>query len=149
PFAERALSRLGAGYHEAREPAVLERRLAAAALPAPVTEAWNAMKQRIAESIAQLGAATDATTLLPREVVDGLERAMGFRMKRMERRLLAAVKRREQRVHEDIAVASAALFPTGARQERMLNFVPMLARGGEDLIADMRAAARGHSASLL
>ena len=72
PFAQRALDRLGAAYHEVREPAVLERRLAAAALPPSVAQAWSSLKQRVAESIAQLGKATDETKLLPRAVIEGL-----------------------------------------------------------------------------
>ena len=91
----------------------------------------------------------DRTNLMPPPVIEGLHRSLEHRLKRTERRLLAAVKRKEERIRVDLRVAAAALFPMGARQERMLNYTPMLARGGDDLIADLRAATRQHATSLL
>lgn len=149
PYADRALRRLGVGYQDLRDAALLEGRLASAHLPAPVASAWHTLKDSVQQSIADLGAAVDETALLPRAVIDGLDRSIQFRLRRAERRLLAAVKRREQRIHEDVRVAAAAFFPKGERQERVLNYVPMLARGGPALVEDLRAAARAHAASLL
>jgi uncharacterized protein YllA (UPF0747 family) len=82
-------------------------------------------------------------------VTEGLERSLGHKLARAERRLLAAVKRREENVRRDLMVVRAALFPLGERQERALNFIPMLTRGGPDLIKDMRAAAHKHALSLV
>ena len=67
----------------------------------------------------------------------------------MKRRLLAAVKRREENVRRDLMVVSAALFPLGQRQERVLNHVPVLTRGGSELLHDMQSAARKHAQSLV
>lgn len=149
PFADRALRRLGVSYHEVRDAAALEGRLASANLPPAVAAAWTTLKQRLGESIADLGRAVDETALLPRAVIEGLDRSIQFRLRRAERRLLAAVKRREQRIHDDIRVASAAIFPRGERQERVLSYVPMLTRGGPTLVEDLRVAVRAHVASLL
>jgi hypothetical protein len=62
---------------------------------------------------------------------------------------LAAAKRRDDATRRDLACAAAALWPRGQRQERMLNFVPMLARGGDELLADMRSAAAEHARQII
>jgi len=79
--------------------------------------------------------------LLPPTVIEGLRRSIEHRLSRTERRLLAASKRRDAQHQHDIAIVGAALYPLGKRQERVLNFVPMLTRGGPDLVDEMRTAA--------
>jgi uncharacterized protein YllA (UPF0747 family) len=86
---------------------------------------------------------------MPPAVIEGLERSLAHRLSRAERRLMAAAKRRDERVRRDLAVAHSALFPLGQRQERVLNFIPMLARTGEVLLDDMRRAAVAHAESLV
>ena len=86
---------------------------------------------------------------MPPEVTEGLGRSLSHKLGRAERRLLAAVKRREVNVRRDLMVVSAALFPLGQRQERVLNHVPMVTRGGPDLVSDMQAAARKHARTLV
>ena len=49
----------------------------------------------------------------------------------------------------DIAIARTSLFPLGKPQERVLNFIPMLARHGQPLLAQMRARASEHAAFVL
>ena len=149
PFAEKALRRLRVQYHEVRDLAALERRLATAALPPNVAVAWRRLQDQVQASVRELGTAVRETTLMPPEVTEGLERSLGHKLARAERRLLAAVKRREENVRRDLMVVRAALFPLGERQERVLNFIPMLTRGGPDLIKDMRAAAHKHALSLV
>jgi hypothetical protein len=141
PFAARALERLGIGYQDARDPRALERRFAASALPAGVTKSWQALLDSVHRSIASLDAAVQEATLLPPTVIEGLRRSIEHRVSRTERRLLAASKRRDARHQHDIAIVSAALYPLGKRQERVLNFVPLLTRGGPELVEEMRAAA--------
>lgn len=149
PFADKALRRLRAQYHEVRDLAALERRLATAALPPSVAAAWKKLEEQVQSGVRALGDAVQQTSLMPLEVIEGLERSLGHKMARAERRLLAAVKRREERVRHDLMVVGAALHPLGQRQERVLNHVPMLTRGGPDLIDDMRSEARSHANSLL
>jgi hypothetical protein len=48
-----------------------------------------------------------------------------------------------------VATVRGALLPDGKRQERALNFVPMLARHGRPLVAAMQAEARRHARGLL
>lgn len=149
PFAERALERLGVAYDEVKDIHALERRLAMAALPADVASAWKRLQQQVSDSVRGLASAVHASSLLPPAVMEGLERSLGHRLGRAERRLIAAVKRRDDRVRHDLRVVSDALFPTGNRQERVLNYVPMLARGGAALMDEMRRAARAHAETLL
>ena len=70
-------------------------------------------------------------------------------MARLERRLLAAVKRRETDVMHQIATARGSLYPHGTRQERKLAFVPFLARYGPALVEQMLSAAGAHARDLL
>jgi bacillithiol biosynthesis cysteine-adding enzyme BshC len=149
PFADKALRRLRAQYHEVRDLVALERRLATAALPPGVASAWKKLDEQVQAGVRALGDEVEQASLMPREVIEGLERSLGHKLARAERRLLAAVKRREERVRHDLRVVSAALHPMGHRQERVLNYVPMLTRGGPDLIDDMRSEARSHANSLL
>ena len=148
PFAERALQRLDAKYTELQDLHALERRLATQAMPPEVAAAWKKLEEQVQSSIRALGTAVQSAELMPPAVIEGLERSFTHRLGKGERRLLAAVKRREERTRHDVAVASGALFPGGKRQERALNFIPMLARGGADLLKDMTDAATRHAESL-
>jgi bacillithiol synthase len=149
PFAERALDRLGLQHHEVQDLHGLERRLAGAAMPRTVERAWTKLEDQIADAVASLGAAVKAEQLMPSEVIEGLDRSLKHRLSRTHRRLLAAVKRKDERISHDLQIAHAALFPMGKRQERVLNFIPMLARGGVPLIDEMRSAAASHARMLL
>jgi uncharacterized protein YllA (UPF0747 family) len=149
PFAQRALHRLGVEWRELIDLHAAERRLAERALPADVAAAWKTLRSEVQRSAAEFRRGVRRHDLLPDAVLDGLERSLQHRLARGERRLLAAVKRREQSTRRDLAVASAALFPMGKRQERVLNYVPMLARGGAALLDAMRQQATQHAISLV
>ena len=71
------------------------------------------------------------------------------RVDRFERRVLAAAKRREIDIAEHVDAAHAAIYPLGKPQERVLNFLPILAREGPTLLDAMRRAARGHAEALV
>jgi uncharacterized protein YllA (UPF0747 family) len=74
---------------------------------------------------------------------------MQHRADRLERRILAAVKRRERSLMSDVATLRAALRPLGKRQERVLSPIPILARHGLELLGAMRDAARPHAQALV
>lgn len=149
PFAERALQRLNVKHHEVQDVHGLERRLATAAMPPGVEKAWTMLENKLSDAVAALGDAVNAEQLMPVPVIEGLERSLKHRLTRAHRRLLAAVKRREEGAKHDVMVASSALYPKGSRQERVLNFIPMLARGGDPLLQDMLMAADEHARALL
>lgn len=149
PFAQRALDRLGLDWSEIRNLHAVERRLAQQAMPAEITAAWKRLREDTDVRVRGVGDAVRGADLMPDAVIEGLRRSLQHRLERGERRLLAAAKRRDAKMRHDLAVASAALFPMGSRQERVLNFIPMLARGGNQLIDSLQAAAAAHAAALV
>lgn len=148
-FADRSLRRLGVDWRELKDVHALERRLAVSALPSDVASAWKQLRERVHTALEEFAAAAGRHDLLEPPVLEGLARTIDHKLSRGERRLLAAARRRDQRARRDLAVASAALFPLGARQERVLNFIPMLARGGGALLDAMRHAAAAHASTLV
>ena len=50
---------------------------------------------------------------------------------------------------DDLTGVRAAITPQGVRQERRLNFVPLLARHGEGLLAQLMAGAAVHAGTLI
>jgi bacillithiol biosynthesis cysteine-adding enzyme BshC len=148
PRIERLLVRLGASPEEMRAPHAVEARLARDAMPPEIAEGIRRLREEIAVGIAGLEQ-SDRDKLVPGASLEGLRRSLFHRLDRAERRFLAAVKRRESNLMRDVATAVAALYPEGTRQERMLNFVPFLARYGEPLLESMRAAADSYATELL
>ncbi|HEX7940139.1 MAG TPA: bacillithiol biosynthesis BshC [Gemmatimonadaceae bacterium] len=149
PFVERALKRIGVKAAELKNLHAVEKRLARKALPDSVSKAWKALNDQVAASVAKLARAVKVSDLVPPPVIEGLSNSLKYRLARGERRLLAAAKRRDDAVRRDLVAASAALWPNGHRQERTLNFIPMLARGGDALLRELRKGARQHAAQLV
>jgi bacillithiol biosynthesis cysteine-adding enzyme BshC len=150
PHIARILSRLGVEEAELAHPHAPEGRLARAAVPTRVTDALSSFRSEVARSASDLVAALREGELpIPSEVVDGLRRAIGHRLDRVERRVVAAAKRRDQEAMMQIATARGALFPLGKRQERALNIIPFLARHGTLVTRLMADAARAHARVLV
>jgi bacillithiol biosynthesis cysteine-adding enzyme BshC len=148
PRIERVLSRLGVAREELRDRHAVETRLARQTLPNPVREALQRLRHEIGGDLAALEV-IDRDKLIPAASLQGLRRSLLHRVERAERRYVAAVKRRETELMRDIGTAAAALYPDGERQERVLNFVPFIARYGTPLIDQMRAEAERHAMSAL
>jgi hypothetical protein len=74
---------------------------------------------------------------------------MQHRLNRLERRVVAAVKRREAEMMSDIGTARGALYPLGTRQERALNIIPILTRHGSAIITRLLDAARVHARAIV
>jgi bacillithiol biosynthesis cysteine-adding enzyme BshC len=149
PFVERALTRIGVKAADLKDLHAVEKRLARKALPDAVAKAWKALNEQVDGAVAKLARAVKMADLMPPPVIEGLSNSLKHRLGRGERRLLAAAKRRDDAVRRDLAAAAAALWPNGKRQERTLNFIPMLARGGGALIEELRKGARQHAAKLV
>jgi bacillithiol biosynthesis cysteine-adding enzyme BshC len=149
PHIQRILDRLGTDYMDVREPHDLEGRLARAAMPRSVEAALARVRDAIDRAVATLSADTEAAALLPTPAVVGAQGSLVDRLRRLERRYVAAVKRREEELMRDVATARAHLYPDGVRQERALNFIPMLARQGPPLLAAMRDASGAHARALV
>ena len=67
----------------------------------------------------------------------------------VEKRLVAALKRRNETALQQLARTRTSLFPGGEPQERVLTAASWLARYGRDLLSVLAAAAREHAGRLL
>jgi uncharacterized protein YllA (UPF0747 family) len=148
PRIERLLKRLGTTREDLKDIHALERRLAHQSIPREVADSLRILREDIENDVARLQQA-NRDKLVPAASLEGLRRSLSHRLDRAERRFLAAMKRQETNLMRDIASAVAALYPEGARQERMLNFVPFLARYGQPLVDLMRSEASRYAAEML
>ncbi len=131
-------------------PDAIETRLARAAWPDRAVRAVAAFRSTLDSCGAELRAVLEADGLpLPPQSVDAVTRTVEWRLSRFERRITAAVKRRETGMMRDLATIRGALYPAGLRQERALNIIPLLARNGTGLFGRMREAARLHARGLV
>jgi bacillithiol biosynthesis cysteine-adding enzyme BshC len=143
PHVQRILDRFGLTIDDLRDPHAAETRLARRSLPAAVAETLARLRASIDASASSLAA--EGATLVPSGAVAGAKRALEHRVARLERRFTAAAKRTLDEEVRQIGTARGSLFPGGRRQERALNFIPLLARYGPDLIEQMRGAALEHA----
>ncbi len=123
-----------------RAPHAAENAIADAAIPTDVTAMFDRLRATITTDLAVLDG------VLPPPAVTGARSDLDRRLRRVERRVRAAVKHREQAAVQRIAHARATLHPRGAPQERMLSFVPFLARYGRALVEAQQEAASAHAA---
>jgi hypothetical protein len=91
----------------------------------------------------------DATGLVSPAALEGARVHLRHRVARLERRYLGAAKHAAVAMMSDVATVRGALCPNGMRQERALNFMPFLARGGPALIESMRHEAARHAGVLV
>jgi bacillithiol synthase len=150
PHIARVMGRLGVTADDLAEPHVAEGKLARAAMNRDVTDALERLSATLTAQVAALGSAITADgDLVPAEVVSGLARDLAHRVSRVERRLVAGVKRREVDTARDLAVARAATHPLGSAPERVLSFIPVLARYGPATLADVQVLTAAHAQALL
>lgn len=150
PKVQRLLDKYDFTPSALHDPHAAERRHGMRAMPDSARAALEEARSHVASLDATLRALTaDDPTLLDPAVAEGYTRRASWLVTRLERRLRAAVTRRETDAMRAIATARGALAPFGERQERTLNFLPFLARHGEPLLAAMRNAAAEHARSLL
>lgn len=146
PWVRRAMRRLGAEVDQVADPDALAARLARGRLGTPFDQALAALRRAVDDGVAGLAAAAPSAG---RRVVDGARGQLVHRIDRLERRLVAAEKRRDAATARDLAAVTAALHPLGSRQERVLNPVPLLARYGPALVDAMLGEARRHAEGLV
>ena len=150
PQVEALLRARGVTRAELSSPHAVEGRLAREAAPATLRSAMAGWRARIDEGAEALGEALAAEPgLLVPGIADATRRQMLWRADRLERRLGAALKRRDQAMLHDVGTLRGALYPGGTRQERALNLMPLLARHGMGVVDAMRLAARRHAQALV
>lgn len=150
PHVARILERHGLAPDDFRHPAAPESAFAKRTMPAATGEALERFRTQIDALAAGLSVpAGDDDALVPPAVIEGHRRTLQHRVDRLERRLLAAIKRRHADAAHDLATARGALYPGGKRQERALNLLPILARHGPRVLELMRDRADEHANGLV
>ncbi|MBA3340132.1 MAG: bacillithiol biosynthesis BshC, partial [Geodermatophilaceae bacterium] len=147
PHVQRMLDRFGVGADALSDPHALERAAAASAMSPRSAAALHELRETI-DAVAE-SLAVEAEPIGIRSAVEGGAKGLLRRVDRLERRLLAGVKRRETVLMRDVATLRAALYPLGVPQERMMNLLPVLARHGTSLLAELRSEASVHAAALV
>lgn len=149
PVVDRMLGRLGMVIDDVRAPHLAERRIGDRAMPAGVRDALELLGHAVDERVDALAEAQRPHALVTSEVIAGARAQLRHRVERLERRMRAAATRRENDAMHDLTAIRAALMPEGVRQERRLNYVPLLARYGDLLIAQLRVGAGQHAGALI
>lgn len=147
PHIQEILDEFGLAPESLADPHAVDGRLARERLSPDSAQALSSLRADITSDIERLRATCNG--LVPPTVLDGVERSLAHRLERLERRLLAGVKRRETDVMRKLATARGALYPHGARQERKLAYIPFLARYGPSLVDDMLTAAQAYARGLV
>jgi uncharacterized protein YllA (UPF0747 family) len=143
------LRRLDTSEEELRDPHAAAGRLARIAMPATVGRALGTLRETVTSELGRVAEDPEAGKLLPVPALEGAARALGHRLDRLERRFVAAVKREEVQLMTDLATARGYFFPHDGRQERVLNFLPFLARQGRALLEAMVAEATRHAREIV
>jgi bacillithiol synthase len=125
----------------------VEERLARRAMTPASVATLRRLREAIASVPDELRGESERTGLA--RAVEGAAHSLNHRVDRLERRLLAGIKRQESALMIDVATLRAALFPRGVRQERLLNAIPILTRQGLELLDEMREVARLHAMMLV
>jgi len=141
PRVERALERLGLTLDDVRDASRAERILAERAIPVEARAVIELARSQAAALGERLAALAGSAGPIDERVAAGHARRAQWLAGRLERRILAGVKRREEESMRLLGTVRGSLWPLGRRQERTLNLLPLLARYGPSLLERMRAAA--------
>lgn len=145
---ESMLQRLDATMDDFADPHAVETRVAREAVSDGVRGAIDSLRRALDSSSEAMLADPQTGEALSRSV--GTMRAgVEHRLARLERRYAAAIKQAGSEKLRDVATVRATLFPDGAPQERVLSFIPFIARYGNAPIDAAREAARVHVANMV
>lgn len=151
PYVERILERHALAIADVQNAHAVRRTLIERHLSPHIMQSLASLRAAVHREAEALRRAlrSEATSLMDERVITGGEFQIMHRVDRLERRVVAAAKRRERELMAQVDAAEAALFPMGQPQERVLNWIPMLAREGPALLHAMREGARAHALGLL
>jgi uncharacterized protein YllA (UPF0747 family) len=147
PRVQKMLDDLGVDRESIADPHAVEGKLARARVPSEMDAGLRALREGLDNDVRRLTRANDG--VVANDVLEGVKREIEHRLERLERRIVAGVKRRETELMRRIATVRGALYPHGAKQERKLAWVPFLARYGPSLVNEMLVAARQHARALV
>lgn len=144
---DRILKRYELAAEDFSDPHAVETRLARESLPDELLLRLAELRSATRQSATRLEN-TEGSGLVGPGVIQGLTKSIDHRVDRLARRFAASVKRRGNESLNDAAIARGSLYPFGSPQERALNFVPLYARYGNDLISAVLSEASRHASKL-
>ena len=145
---EAILDRLGAGIADFADPHAMEGKVAREGVSSGIRDSISALRSTLDKVSNQLRSDPQTSEALARSI--GTMRAgVEHRLARLERRYAAAIKQAGTDALRDVALVRATLFPDGAPQERVLSYVPFLARYGDSPLDAIRVEARRHVAGVI
>lgn len=148
PHIESILNRLNATIDDFADPHVMEGRIAREGVSSGVRSAIDGLRAELDFSCDRLRDNDQTSEALGRSI--GTMRAgVGHRLERLERRYAAAIKQAGSDDLRDVATVRATLYPGGAPQERVLGFIPFLARYGAAAVEATRQQAKLHVADVI
>lgn len=141
---DRILDRYGVTVDDLTDYDALLTRIVRERVPAELAAPLAGLRDDITRATTRLldGAAKNG---IDPKIIDGLKAQLVLRADRGERRVIAALKRGDEDLRRDLGTARASLYPDGVRQERVLSFVPFVARYNGPLIERMLAEASLHA----
>lgn len=148
PGVEDVLTRLGATIGDFADPHAIEGRVAREGVSESIRDAINGLRSAVAASAEQLRRDPQTSAALVRSI-GTTQAGVEHRLQRLERRYAAAIKQAGSAELRDVAAVRASLYPAGAPQERVLSFVPFLARHGDEVIDAVRERAREHVGNVI
>ena len=138
------LDRVGATVDDFADPHAIEGRVARSAVSPTVRAAMDEVRRSVASATERMRGSEQTTDALAR-CIGTMQAGVEHRLARLERRYAAAIKQAGTDELRDVAHVRAALVPDGAPQERVLGFIPFLARHGVAFLDSVRIAARKHA----
>jgi bacillithiol synthase len=148
PHVQSILDRFGATIEDFRDPHAMEGRVARAAVSPGVQSGIAALRAALDASCEKLCRDEQTSDALARSV-GAMRAGVEHRLARLERRYTAALKRAGSEDLRDVATVRASLYPNGTPQERVLSFIPFLARYGAVVLNAIREQARLHVTDMI
>jgi bacillithiol biosynthesis cysteine-adding enzyme BshC len=141
---ESTLEQLDATADDFIDPHAMESKVARESVSPVIRAAVDDLRATLEASSARMEADSQTSEALRRSI--GTMRAgVEHRLGRLERRYAAAIKQAGSDALGDVAQVRATLRPNGLPQERVLSFVPFLARYGAATLDAIREQARLHA----
>jgi bacillithiol biosynthesis cysteine-adding enzyme BshC len=147
PGVAAVLTELGADIDDFADPHAIESRVAREGISAGVRSTIDDLRAIVVASGERMRADPQTSDALARSI-GSMSAHVEHRLQRLERRYAAAVKQTDSDALRHVRLARASLRPAGVPQERVLSFIPFLARYSE-AIQVVREAAREHVASVI
>jgi bacillithiol biosynthesis cysteine-adding enzyme BshC len=145
---QRILDRYGVGIADLRDFDGLLTRIVRDRMPESVANPLESIRSTLADQTEALAKAAGRERIDPK-IIEGIKAQLDLRIGRGERRIIAALKRNEEELRRDLGTARGSLYPDGVRQERVLSFVPFLARYDAPLVERMLVEAAAHASRLV